>query len=101
MRELGRVVRTIFLLRYISEYELGQAIQAATNKSERFNEFVQRISFRGDHVIADDIRDEQRKFIKYNPFGREHSGLLQCRFDDHIHLRGDGVDGRTCRQASI
>ena len=56
----------MFLLRYISEYELRQSIQAATNKSERFNEFVQWISFGGDNVIADDIRDEQRKFIKYN-----------------------------------
>jgi TnpA family transposase len=66
LRELGRVVRTMFLLRYISEVELRQTIQAATNKSERFNEFVQWISFGGDNVIAENIRDEQRKFIKYN-----------------------------------
>jgi TnpA family transposase len=37
LRELGYVVRTMFLLRYVSEVE---AIQSATNKSERFNEFV-------------------------------------------------------------
>jgi hypothetical protein len=47
-----RVVRTMFLLRYISEAELRQAIQVATNKSERFNEFVQWIAFGGDNVIA-------------------------------------------------
>lgn len=56
----------MFLLRYISEVELRQAIQVATNKSERFNEFVQWIAFGGDNVIAENIRDEQRKFIKYN-----------------------------------
>lgn len=39
LRELGYVVRTMFLLRYISEADLRQAIQSATNKSERFNEF--------------------------------------------------------------
>ena len=66
LRELGYVVRTMFLLRYISEAELRQAIQSATNKSERFNEFVQWISFGGDDVIAENVRDEQRKFIKYN-----------------------------------
>jgi TnpA family transposase len=66
LRELGYVVRTMFLLRYISEVELRQAIQSATNKSERFNEFVQWISFGGDNVIAENVRDEQRKFIKYN-----------------------------------
>jgi TnpA family transposase len=66
LRELGYVVRTIFLLRYISEVDLRLAIQSATNKSERFNEFVQWISFGGENVIAENIRDEQRKFIKYN-----------------------------------
>jgi hypothetical protein len=49
-----------------SEVELRQAIQSATNKSDRFNEFVQWISFGGDNVIAENVRDEQRKFIKYN-----------------------------------
>jgi Tn3 transposase DDE domain-containing protein len=33
-RELGRVVRTIFSLRYLSDAELRRTIQAATNKSE-------------------------------------------------------------------
>ena len=49
-RELGRVVRTIFLLRYLCDAELRRAIQAATNKSERFNQFVQWVSFGGDSV---------------------------------------------------
>ena len=57
-RELGRVVRTIFLLRYLSDAELRRTIQAATNKSERFNQFVQWVSFGGDSVIAENTRDE-------------------------------------------
>ena len=65
-RELGRVVRTIFLLQYVSDLELRQVIQAATNKSEAFNEFVQWVCFGGEGVIAENVRDEQRKFIKYN-----------------------------------
>src|SRR5262249_7774934 len=65
-RELGRVVRTIFLLQYISSVELRQLIQAATNKSEAFNKFVQWVCFGGEGVIAENVRDEQRKFIKYN-----------------------------------
>jgi TnpA family transposase len=65
-RELGRVVRTIFLLQYISSLELRQVIQAATNKSEAFNKFVQWVGFGGQGVIAENVRDEQRKFIKYN-----------------------------------
>jgi len=65
-RELGRVVRTLFLLRYIAELDLRHEIQTATTKSERFNKFVQWVSFGGDSVIAENVRDEQRKFIKYN-----------------------------------
>jgi TnpA family transposase len=65
-RELGRVVRTIFLLRYVSNVELRHTIQAATNKSEAFNRFVRWVCFGGDGVIAENVRDEQRKFIKYN-----------------------------------
>ncbi|MDQ2843511.1 MAG: Tn3 family transposase [Acidobacteriota bacterium] len=66
LRELGRVVRTMFLLRYASDLELRHTIQTATTKSERFNRFVQWVSFGGDSVIAENVRDEQRKFIKYN-----------------------------------
>ena len=40
-RELGRVVRTQFLLQYISEIELRESVHAATCKSEEFNQFVQ------------------------------------------------------------
>src|SRR5690606_39790160 len=38
-RELGRVVRTMFLLEYITDLDLRKTIQAATCKSEEFNEF--------------------------------------------------------------
>src|SRR3954453_11178865 len=40
-RELGRVIRTIFLLNYLSSLELRHLIQAATNKSELFNKYAQ------------------------------------------------------------
>jgi len=65
-RELGRVVRTISLLRYIADAELRHTVHAATTKSERFNRFVKWIAFGGNGVIAENVRDEQRKFIKYN-----------------------------------
>jgi len=65
-RELGHAVRTGFLLDYLSDIELRRLIQTATNKSERFNQFIQWISFGGGALAAEGIRDEQRKFIKYN-----------------------------------
>ncbi|WP_444634001.1 Tn3 family transposase [Cupriavidus oxalaticus] len=64
-RELGRVIRTLFLLRYIKDPEMRRTIHAATNKSEQFNDFAKWLMFGGD-VIAENVRHEQRKVIKYN-----------------------------------
>ncbi|WP_148715761.1 Tn3 family transposase [Chitinolyticbacter meiyuanensis] len=65
-KELGKAIRTQFLLRYISDVEFRKTISAATNKSEQFNEFVKWVFFGGQGVIAENIRHEQRKLIKYS-----------------------------------
>jgi len=65
-RELGSVLRTEFLLKYLGSAELRALIQAATNKSESFNGFAQWAAFGGDGTILSNDRDEQRKIIKYN-----------------------------------
>ena len=65
-RELGRVVRTVFLLRYISELDLREQITATTNKVEAYNGFAKWVFFGGEGVIADNDPEEQEKVIKYN-----------------------------------
>ena len=65
-RELGRAIRTAFLLRYLGSVELRRAISAATNKSEHFNRYAQWVSFGGGGLVTAAARDEQRKMIKYN-----------------------------------
>jgi len=65
-RELGRVIRTIFLLNYISDPELRQEIHANTNKTEAFNNFIKWIYFGGDATIWENDPEEQEKAIKYN-----------------------------------
>jgi TnpA family transposase len=65
-RELGRVERTIFLLNYINDPEMRRLIQAATCKSEEFNQFVSWIRFGGGGVISDNMRPNQRKVIRFN-----------------------------------
>lgn len=64
-RELRRVVRTLFLLKYVSSEELRRMIQGATNKCESFNKFVQWVYF-GANSLEDNVMDEQLKIIKYN-----------------------------------
>lgn len=63
-RELGRVQRTMFLLRYISEQELRFSIRAETTKIESFHSFLDWIAF-GGTVIKSGDPIEQAKRVKY------------------------------------
>lgn len=65
-RELGSAIRTLFLLKYLSDEKLRSTIQAATNKSESFNGFAKWLFFGGEGIIAENHRERQRKIIKYN-----------------------------------
>lgn len=64
--ELGRLVRTAFLLNFIGDAELRHTVTTATNTSEAWNGFIKWIAFGGDGVIRQNNREEQRKFIRYN-----------------------------------
>lgn len=64
-QELGKVVRTVFLLEWISSRELRQEITATTNKIESYNGFAKWFSFGGD-VLAVNDPDEQQKRLRYN-----------------------------------
>ncbi|MGH2719714.1 MAG: Tn3 family transposase [Actinomycetota bacterium] len=64
-REVGRVIRTITLLRYISEADLREEVTAATNKVEAYNGFSAWLRF-GSDVIERNDPAEQEKMIKFN-----------------------------------
>jgi len=65
-RELGRAVRTGFLLQYYQDTELRKTINAATNKSEEFNNFTKWTAFANKGEIRENLKHEQIKIIKYN-----------------------------------
>ncbi len=115
-RELGKVVRSIFLLNYLSDADLRRTITATTNKCESYNNFTQWVAFGGGGVIAENSREDQRKFIKYNhlvsslviihnvdamtkildalksegrEFSREALGAIAPYRTDHINRFGD------------
>lgn len=50
--EVGRVVRTLFLLEYISNAALREHIVAETTKIEAYNSFIDWIGFGGDGTIT-------------------------------------------------
>jgi Tn3 transposase DDE domain len=64
-RGLGRVIRTITLLRFVSEPELREEITAATNKVEACNGFSAWLRFGHDAIERNDPA-EQEKIIKFN-----------------------------------
>ncbi|MEU0679932.1 Tn3 family transposase [Streptomyces albogriseolus] len=65
-REVGRVIRTVQLLRYLSDPALRRRVTAATNKTESFNRFSQWVGFGNRGVIADNDPVEQEKAMKFN-----------------------------------
>ncbi len=64
-RELGRVVRTIFLLRYISDTPLREQITKTTNIAERYNQFCEWIRFAVGGLMAENDPEEMQKRVRY------------------------------------
>lgn len=63
-REIGRVERTLFLLRFIADTEIRRTIRAETTKIEAFNDFLDWVAF-GGPVIKSGDPVEQEKQLKY------------------------------------
>ena len=64
-RELGRAVRTIVLLRYLSVPELREGITAITNRVEAFHGFARWLML-GGGVLADNDPGHHEKIVKFN-----------------------------------
>jgi hypothetical protein len=62
---LGRVVRTITLLRFLSELELREQITAITNRAESFHGFAEWLMF-GGRLIGHNDPDHQERVVKFN-----------------------------------
>jgi TnpA family transposase len=62
---LGHVVRTQFLLEYISDMELRQTITATTNKVEQYNQLCDWTSFGSTELVASNDDTEMEKAVKY------------------------------------
>ncbi|MFI5652862.1 Tn3 family transposase [Streptomyces anulatus] len=65
-REVGRVIRTIQLLRYLTDPQMRRRVTAATNKVEAFNGFSEWVRFGNRGVITDNDPVEQEKAVKFN-----------------------------------
>jgi len=62
---LGTVVRTVFLLKFISDIKLREVIHRSTNKVEQYNHFEDWIAFASAGTIYERAYVEQEKRVKY------------------------------------
>jgi len=65
-RELGRVIRTRFLLQYIANPALRRQVHSVTNQVEAYNRFSKWLFFGDEGRIKHNDPIEQEKRIKYN-----------------------------------
>lgn len=65
LRELGRVVRTVTLLRYLSEPGLRDQITSITNRTEAFHGFAAHLMI-GGQLIGHNDPDYQERVVKFN-----------------------------------
>lgn len=63
--ELGKAVRTMFLLDYISDVRMRQEINAITNIVEIYHSFLDWVFFGKQGIITENDPDEQEKRLKY------------------------------------
>lgn len=64
-RALGMVIRTMYLLRFISDRSLRREVTACTNIVEDYHRFLNWLFFGKDGVITENEPIEQEKRLKY------------------------------------
>ena len=99
-REIGRVVRTEFLLRFLSSQELRRRITAATNKAESYNGFSKWLFFGGDGIVPDLDPEDREKRMKFNQLLAD-SVVLQNAADMTYALRELAREGYPLKREEI
>ena len=99
-REVGRVVRTVFLLQYLSDPELRVQITSTTNKLEAYNGFTKWISFGGEGVIGTPDPEEQEKRVKYTDLVA-NAVILQNTVDLTDALRELAAEGYEIKREDL
>lgn len=59
LREFGRIIQTIFILRYLDEPDIRQAIEEELNEHEHSNKFGKAVFYDNSHEFRQETREEQ------------------------------------------
>jgi len=99
-REIGRAVRTEFLLRFLASQDLRRRITAATNKAESYNGFSKWLLFGGDGIVPDLDPEDREKRLKFNQLLAD-SLVLQNAADMTGVLRSLAEEGYPLRREEV
>lgn len=99
-RELGQVVRTVFLLQYISDGGLRQQITACTNIVEGYHRFLDWLFFGKDGIITENDPEEQEKRVKYLDLVAS-AVILQNTFDISLAIQALSAEGHPIDQKAL
>ena len=91
-QEVGRVVRTVYLLEWINNSQLRRVVTATTNIIESYNAFAKWLSFGGEGIMAENDPDEQQKRLRYNDLVASavilHNVVDMTRILSHLKTEG-------------
>ena len=103
-REVGRVIRTSFLLRYVANPDLRRQVGTVTNQMEAFNGFSKWLFFGDDGKIKHNDPVEQEKRIKYNDLISNlvmlHNVIDMTKLLQQLKQEGYAVNSKTLARIS-
>lgn len=99
-RELGQVVRTVFLLQYISDRGLRQEITACTNIVEGYNHFLDWLFIGKEGIMTENDPQEIEKRVKYLDLVAS-AVILQNAFDISKAVQILSGEGYPIRQQEL
>jgi hypothetical protein len=59
LKEFGQIIETLFLLRYVDEPEIRQAVEKELNKLEHTQRFAKAVFHDNNHEFRQETREEQ------------------------------------------
>lgn len=99
-REIGRVIRTVQLLRFLSDPQLRRRTTAETNKVESYNRFSAWCRFGNAGVIADNDPEEQEKILKFSTL-LTNAVIFHTTLDMMTAVRELIAEGRTITEQDL
>jgi TnpA family transposase len=100
LQELGKAVRTTYLLEWMMDEEMRRAVHKCTTKIERHHQFAKHLAFGGHGRIRANDPADQEKAVVYNEVVA-NAVVLQNVADQTRALHALKADGATIRGADL